>query len=149
VVIFRPGTGLPSRFLSICLLADPVLRWITSQAKATAGQHNISVSMSRALPLPLPPLDEQSEIAAEVDRRLSVADAAEAQVEHALQRAARLRQSILKRAFEGRLVDQDPSDEPAATLLERIKAATGIDSSLNGAKVGRGRGQRVRGIAAR
>lgn len=39
-----------------------------------------------------------------------------------LKRAARLRQSILKRAFEGRLVAQDPSDEPAEELLARIKA---------------------------
>lgn len=57
---------------------------------------------------------------AEVDRRLSVADAAETQVEHALQRAARLRQAILKRAFEGKLVTQDPTDEPAAALLEGV-----------------------------
>jgi type I restriction enzyme S subunit len=72
------------------------------------------------LPLPLPPLAEQAEIVAEVDRRLSVAHAAETQVEHALQRAARLRQAILKRAFEGKLVEQDPTDEPAAILMEGI-----------------------------
>ncbi len=112
IVSFRAGPGITNRYLATCLLADPVLQWITSQAKATAGQHNISVSMSRALPLPLPPLAEQAEIVAEVDRRLSVADAAETQVEHALQRAARLRQAILKRAFEGELVPQDPSDRP-------------------------------------
>lgn len=76
------------------------------------------------LPVPLPPLTEQVEIVAEVDRRLSVANAAETQVEHALQRAARLRQAILKHAFEGKLVPQDPTDEPAAALLDRIKPAT-------------------------
>jgi type I restriction enzyme S subunit len=43
-------------------------------------------------------------------------------VEAALARAARLRQSILKRAFEGRLVPQDPDDEPASALLEWIRA---------------------------
>jgi type I restriction enzyme S subunit len=46
----------------------------------------------------------------------------EAQVEADLKRAGRLRQSILKRAFAGRLVPQDPNDEPAVKLLERIKA---------------------------
>jgi type I restriction enzyme S subunit len=61
-------------------------------------------------------------IVAEVDRRLSVVDALEREVEAALARAARLRQSILKRAFEVRLVPQDPSDEPASVLLERIRA---------------------------
>lgn len=75
--------------------------------------------------IPVPPLAEQAEIVAEVDRRLSVADAAEKEVEHALQRAARLRQAILKRAFEGRLVPQDPTDEPAAALFNRTKVVGG------------------------
>ena len=42
-----------------------------------------------------------------------------------VKRAARLRQAILKRAFEGRLVPQDPNDEPASVLLERIKGERG------------------------
>src|SRR5215472_11462156 len=74
------------------------------------------------LPVPLPSLAEQHEIAEEVERRLSIVDELEAQVETDLKRAGRLRQSILKRAFAGRLVPQDPTDEPAAKLLERIRA---------------------------
>jgi type I restriction enzyme S subunit len=75
----------------------------------------------KEMPVPLPPLTEQQEIVAEVERRLSVAEGVEAQVEAGLKRAARLRQAILKRAFEGRLVPQDPADEPAEDLLERIQ----------------------------
>jgi len=79
------------------------------------------LSIVRRTALPLPPLAEQEEIVAEVERRLSVAEGVEAQVEAGLKRAARLRQAILKRAFEGRLVPQDPADEPAEALLERIR----------------------------
>lgn len=90
-------------------------------ATITVNIAHLGAGRFAELEFPLPPLAEQAEIVAEVDRRLSVADAAEMQVEHALQRAARLRQSILKRAFEGKLVEQDPTDEPAAALVERIK----------------------------
>jgi type I restriction enzyme S subunit len=72
--------------------------------------------------LPLPPLAEQYRIIAEIERRLSVIDELEIQVEANLKRSERLRQAILKRAFEGKLVPQDPNDEPASLLLERIRA---------------------------
>lgn len=65
------------------------------------------------LPLPLPPLAEQLRIVAEVDRRLSVLDALDATVDRNLARCARLRQSILKMAFEGRLVPSDHEAVPS------------------------------------
>ncbi len=76
----------------------------------------------RSIVFPLPPLTEQCRIVAEVDRRLSVIQQAEGTVKASLTRAERLRQSILKQAFSGRLVPQDPNDEPASELLERIRA---------------------------
>ncbi len=72
--------------------------------------------------IPFPPLAEQRRIVAEVERRLSVIYQAEATIEANLTRAERLRQSILKQAFSGKLVPQDPNDEPASVLLERIRA---------------------------
>ena len=88
-----------------------------------AGKPGLNLSNIRELLLALPPLSEQVRIVAEVERRLSVIDELEMQVEANLKRAERLRQAILKRAFEGKLVPQDPNDEPASILLERIRNA--------------------------
>ena len=96
--------------------------FIEQHAASSAGQNNVSLSLIHTMPLPLPPLAEQNRIVVEVERRLSVIRQEENAVEANLMRAERLRQSILKEAFSGRLVPQDPSDEPASLLLERIRA---------------------------
>ena len=86
-------------------------------------QPNLNLSIVKQISIPLPPLDEQLLIVAEVAEKLSQIDAAEVFIERSLLRAARLRQSILKQAFEGKLVPQDPTDEPARVLLARIQSS--------------------------
>lgn len=71
--------------------------------------------------IPIPPLQEQNKIVEEIERLFSIAEKNEKIIEQSLKQADKLRQSILKQAFEGKLVPQDPSDEPASILLERIK----------------------------
>jgi type I restriction enzyme S subunit len=90
-------------------------------APATA-QKNINVDILKKIEIPLAPLLEQQAIVSEIESRLSVCDKLEESITLSLKKAEALRQSILKKAFVGKLVPQDPNDEPASVLLERIKA---------------------------
>ena len=85
------------------------------------NQANFNATRTSQVEMPLPPLREQERIADEVDRRMSVIEGLEDIVATQMARAEKLHQSILKRAFEGRLVAQDANDEPAGVLLERIQ----------------------------
>lgn len=90
--------------------------------RTTAGQSGISGGDIKSMPVPICSPAEQAEITRILDTRLTAADRMEAEIDAALSRADALRQSILKRAFAGNLVPQDPTDEPAPTFLARIKA---------------------------
>jgi type I restriction enzyme, S subunit len=78
--------------------------WVASCVSQQVGQANVNGTKLQALAIPLPPLAEQTRIVAEVERRLSVIDELEAVTAANIQRATRLRQSILQRAFTGELV---------------------------------------------
>jgi len=95
---------------------------VTRQIGSGNNQPALNKSRVQEIPFPIPPIAEQRRIIAEVESRLSIIQQAEATVGVCLKRVGRLRQSILKQAFSGHLVPQDPDDEPASILLERIRA---------------------------
>ena len=105
------------------------------------GQPNVNGTKLTRLQVPIAPLLEQEQIVREMEGRLSAADAIEGDIDRSLRQAQRLRQSILKRAFEGKLVPQDPNDEPAQVLLERIKVEKARREAEGKARGGRGRGR--------
>jgi type I restriction enzyme S subunit len=92
---------------------------------ATGNQEsmrNIGQDRVRAIRIPLPPLAEQRRIIDKLEAHMAGLHAVESELARAQTRAARLRQAILKKAFEGKLVPQDPNDEPASILLQRIRS---------------------------
>ena len=84
-------------------------------------QKFISLGGLRVLPVPVPFVKEQEAIIQEIESRLSVCDKLEDTIQQSLKKIEYLRQSILKKAFEGKLVSQDPNDLPACELLKQIK----------------------------
>ena len=129
----RFGESLVASFLRDYLRSPAGVQRLTANAKWAVNQASINQQDVQAVPVPLPPLVEQERIASEIEYRLSVISMAEKQIIANFQRAIRLRQSILKQAFAGKLVPQDPHDEPASVLLERIRAER-KGGTMDGAK---------------
>ena len=98
------------------------------------GIHHLGQKALADWIVPVPPPGEQRRIAAELDRQFSFIEACERAVDTGLARSAALRRSVLKAAFEGRLVPQDPSDEPASVMLERIRAERAMSVGSSGGR---------------
>jgi type I restriction enzyme S subunit len=104
IAFFRPIESKLSSYIYTYLKAGIFLRYI--ELIGTAGQDNISVTKSRTIVCPMPPLTEQPRIVAKVDKLMALCD--------------QLKQIILQLAVMGKLVPQDPNDEPASVLLDRL-----------------------------
>ncbi|MRS01952.1 hypothetical protein EG832_01780 [bacterium] len=121
VILIKVKKTLNSQYLTYALKSPSINQKLISLSGATA-QQAIYLRDIKNIEIPIPPAIEQHAIVAEIESRLSVCDKIEESIEESLRQAEALRQSILKKAFEGKLVPQNPNDEPASKLLEHIKA---------------------------
>ncbi|MDC3957423.1 restriction endonuclease subunit S [Polyangium jinanense] len=96
--------------------------FIETKRKSAAGQVGISGSDLRIAPIPVAPLAEQLVMARAITRMIALADAIERNVEDVESQRTALDRAILSKAFRGELVPQDPTDEPASLLLDRLRA---------------------------
>ena len=108
-------------FYKSCINSNMTRKQLGLITKGVA-QKKISVDRFKTITLPFPPLEEQKVISSELERVFGIIEKIELDLSEQLAKAESLRQSILKKAFSGQLVPQDPDDEPASELLARIKA---------------------------
>lgn len=123
LIRLRPNKFLiDSNYLNICLSSYNIRLQIEILARSTSGVHNINSQEVKQLKISLPPIEEQPQIFYRVQTLFKAADQVEQQYQEAKVYLDQLDQSILAKAFRGELVPQDPNNEPASVLLERIQA---------------------------
>ena len=123
IAMARPYSDLTdTRFIELFLRSPMGFDLLMAASKAVA-QPSLSMGTIRQVPVAFPTLPEQQEIVRLLDQQFTAIEQNEREIDAALKRSAALRQSILKKAFTGQLIPQDPTDEPASVLLGRIRAA--------------------------
>ncbi|PRX01143.1 UNVERIFIED_ORG: type I restriction enzyme S subunit [Actinomadura viridilutea] len=119
---FRAGPGvLPEWALLVFRRHMHAGRFIR-ELRITTNIAHLSATRLKKVEFPIPPMEEQERIVAEVHEKLAAIQRLADAVDAGTNRAQALRRALLAEAFAGRLVEQDPADEPASVLLERIRA---------------------------
>lgn len=121
LIHYRLATHINSWFIFYFLKSQRAQNHFHEYSKGS-GRPNLNVPNIELLIIPLPSFEEQDKIVQMLEEKISILDSFETIISEALKKNDVLRQSILKKAFSGRLVPQDPNDGPASSLLERIRA---------------------------
>jgi type I restriction enzyme S subunit len=121
MIIFRLSASMRPKFYEHVLNSMIFRMQYAPKISGSASPH-LNITDIRKMAVPLPPINAQERILEALDLYISIIEALKHMVSDGLLKANRLRQSILREAFAGRLVPQDPSDEPASELLKHIQA---------------------------
>jgi type I restriction enzyme S subunit len=113
----RPSQAILPTYLTLVWNSPDVSRALREVASSTSGLYTLSTAKIKSVKIPLPPIPEQRRIVTVLEDHLSRLDATVASLRAARARLSNFRQSLLNEAFSGRLVAQDPADEPAVELL--------------------------------
>ncbi|HBF09852.1 MAG TPA: hypothetical protein DHW71_04610 [Gammaproteobacteria bacterium] len=143
VALCRPSNKINSEFLYWFLIAESAGRRQLTKFAYGAGKPGLNLNNIRSIKVNLPPLQEQLEIVMYIKKILSIEEDTLRTVNTELLRIQPLRQSILKKAFSGHLVPQDPNDEPASELLARIQAEKAIVKSPVSNRKSKAKGAKV------
>ena len=130
IAIFRAVDGVLPWFICRYLLSSSAQRWLKARSKTTAGQTNLTLEVCRSLPFPLPPQDEQKALLLTLEVALSAIVSEGESIAFGLKQSTAQRHNILRAAFAGQLVPQDPNDEPASVLLARIRAERAAQTAV-------------------
>src|SRR5690606_11172930 len=126
-IILEAIESINRKYLLYYLHQQEFVNW--SNVQSSGDKPRVKFDQIALREIPIPPINEQSQIVQEIESRLSVCDNILANIEEGLEKSEALRQSILKQAFEGKLLSeeeleacrQEPDWESAEKLLERIK----------------------------
>lgn len=129
-ILIRLKKQMNALFYNFFLASPLNVRYLEDNATGTTMK-NLNEKIVANIPVPVPTLAEQERIVAEIESRFERADALETAVDRALNDAEKLKQAVLKKAFRGELVPQNPDDEPASVLLDRIRAARASEQRAN------------------
>jgi type I restriction enzyme, S subunit len=113
--------GIFNKYLYYYLQSPTGILDNLSRMKSSA-QPSLSMGDIRLINVSLPPLEEQEQIVSQIEQGFSLIENTTQMVNSTLQQLQTMKTSVLKQAFEGKLVPQDPNDEPASVLLEKIKS---------------------------
>jgi type I restriction enzyme S subunit len=135
VARIAPLPGIDPEYLHIYLQSGFAQRYLKAHARGVAVK-GVNIASIRALPVVVPSLATQMKIVEVCQQQLSAIDAAEKAATLASSRAIALRNSLLTRAFSGKLVNQDLGDEPAFAILDRIRTER-VAQESNSRRAGR------------